>query len=313
MILIVALVLSVLIQLGTAVIAVGLIKRTRYNVSWILISFGFMLMSFRRLADLVYLLRGQDYFVIKGINSWIGVIVSVLMFVSLFYIRRIINLYDLLDEMRAIAEKRLLSAVIRGEENVRKSIAKDLHDGIAPLLSSLKMIVSSVDLSSVGEENRKSLERGDYVIEEAILALKEISNQLSPHLLRNYGLNRAVSAFIDQCAGCDSLFVDFQMTPNNKRYSVELETSFYRIIAELFNNTVRHANANSVVLKVYENDSNQLILDYYDDGKGCDVRHGGMGLENIRSRVKSLGGECFIYTKKGEGFKIKIVINELNG
>jgi signal transduction histidine kinase len=260
----------------------------------------------------VYLLRGQDYFVIKGINSWIGVIVSVLMFVSLFYIRRIINLYDLLDEMRTIAEKRLLSAVIRGEENVRKSIAKDLHDGIAPLLSSLKMIVSSVDLSSVGEENRKSLERGDYVIEEAIVALKEISNQLSPHLLRNYGLNRAVSSFINQCAGCDSLSVNFEMVPRDRRYSVEVETSLYRIITELVNNTVKHSSATLISLKVSENENGDLVLDYHDDGKGCEIKAGGMGLENIRSRVKYLGGECFIDSKTGEGFKIMIVIKGLD-
>jgi len=125
MLLEIALLLSMVIQLGTAIIAVGMIKRTKFNVSWILISLGFVIMSFRRFVDLAPLLWQDSYPVVGDLNVWAGVMVSVLMFIAIFYIRRIFDFQDLLDEMRTQSENRLLSAVIKGEEKVRESIAVD--------------------------------------------------------------------------------------------------------------------------------------------------------------------------------------------
>ncbi|MDD4058839.1 MAG: ATP-binding protein [Bacteroidales bacterium] len=313
MVLKIALLLSVIIQLGTAIIAVSMIKRTKFNASWILISVGFVLMSFSRFAELASLIWDKDYLVFTEVNVWIGVLVSVLMFFSLFFIRRIFNLQDIVDKVRTESENRTLSAVIKGEEKVRESIAIDLHDGIAPLLSSVKMILSSTDLDRMDNENRKAIERGDYVINEAITALKEISNQLSPHILSNYGLKRAVSTFLNQFAEYSNLKIIFDIRNGEKRYYPDLEISIYRIITELFNNTLKHSNAGSVTICIFEEKSS-IILEYNDDGCGIDLADlsqymsAGMGLENIRSRVKSLGGECKINSKIDNGFNVRITL-----
>ncbi|NCC45766.1 MAG: sensor histidine kinase [Bacteroidia bacterium] len=311
MLLEIALLLSMVIQLGTAIIAVGMIKRTKFNVSWILISVGFVIMSFRRFVDLAPLLWEDSYPVVGDLNVWAGVMVSVLMFIAIFYIRRIFDFQDLLDKMRTQSENRLLSAVIKGEEKVRESIAVDLHDGIAPLLSSLKMILSSTDLDKMDSENRKTIEKGYYVIDEAITALKEISNQLSPHLLKNYGIKSAVNSIIAPITGCSNLKLSLDIDIGEKRYYPDLEISIYRIVAELLNNTIKHAKATSVILKIGENDG-VFYVQYCDDGCGFDMdgfingKHRGMGLESIRSRVKSLGGSCEFESAKDKGFSVKI-------
>jgi len=74
----------------------------------------------------------------EEINTWVGVIISLLMLIGLIFIRQIFNLQDRLEKMRKVSESRLLAAVIRGEERARQTIARDLHDGLGPLLSSIK-------------------------------------------------------------------------------------------------------------------------------------------------------------------------------
>ncbi|MDZ4263411.1 MAG: ATP-binding protein [Pseudomonadota bacterium] len=304
MLLKVSLLLSMLIQLGTAIIAVSMIRRTRFNVSWILISFGFVLMTVQRLFEFSSYYWENRLFPTETINSWVGVVVSVLMLISLFYIRRIFNLQDQLDEMRTNSEKRLLSAVILGEEKARQSIAGDLHDGIGPLLSSIKMLVSS------GEYDKRSCD----VIDEAIVSLREIANHLSPHLLKNYGLTKALDTFARQLLLATDIKFEMSSEIGVKRYGYDVEISVYRIVAELLNNSVKHAESSLVSLKIFEM-GDSSVVEYSDNGKGFDVtafcsKEGlsGMGLENICSRVKSIGGVFEINSSAGSGVFVKIII-----
>ena len=304
MLLKVALVLSMLIQLGTAIIAVSMIRRTRFNVSWILISFGFVLMTIQRLFEFSGYYWENRLFPTETINSWVGVVVSVLMLISLFYIRRIFNLQDQIDEMRTNSEKRLLSAVIQGEEKARQSIAGDLHDGIGPLLSSIKMLVSS------SECDKKTCE----VIDEAIVSLREISNHLSPHLLKNYGLTKALDTFAQQLLMATDIKFVMSSEIGDKRYFYDIEITVYRIVAELLNNSVKHAESSLVSLKIFEM-GESVVVEYSDNGKGFDVgafcsKEGlcGMGLENICSRVKSMGGVFDINSAAGKGVNVRVII-----
>ncbi|MDD4425516.1 MAG: sensor histidine kinase, partial [Mariniphaga sp.] len=129
MLLQVALLLSMLIQLGAAIISVSLIRRTRFNVSWILISAGFVLMALRRLFEFSALFWETQLISKEEVNSWIGVFISILMLTGVIYIRQIFNLQDRIEEIRKESETRLLKAVIQTEEKARQSFARELHDG----------------------------------------------------------------------------------------------------------------------------------------------------------------------------------------
>lgn len=312
MLLQIALWLSMLLQIGAAIVAVTLIKRTRYNVSWILISAGFVLMAFRRLFEFSTLFWDNQIISQEAVNTWLGILVSFLMLIGLLYIRQIFNLQDHIEELRKVSEIRLLAAIIQGEEKARQTIARDLHDGLGPLLSSIKMIISAADVEIIDPKNRKIIEKSCEVADEAIVTLKEISNHLSPHLLKNYGLTKALKKYSAQLF--ENGRVKFSMDTNieGKRFFYDLEISLFRIITELLNNSLQHGKPKLISLNIFEKPES-LQIEYNDDGKGFNqdeiMQKGvskGMGLENIRSRIKSLDGCFYINTNPGKGFSIYI-------
>jgi signal transduction histidine kinase len=148
------------------------------------------------------------------------------------------------------------------------------------------------------------------VIKEAIVTTKDVSNDLSPHILNNYGLVSAIETFIKKVP--DSIQVHFESNLLNERYSNTIENSYYRILKELINNTLKHANASKINISLNET-AQRLLFIYSDDGKGFDanqlykLQQHGMGLSNIISRVKSLDG-TFEFPVKSIGFECKISI-----
>ncbi len=310
----IALILSMIIQIGATVIALGLIRRTRFNVSWILISVGFILMAIRRLVDFSSLFWESGLFSKEEIDAWLGVLISLLIFIGVIFIRSIFNLQDRIEIIRRESELKVLSAVIQAEEKTRQAVARELHDGLGPVLSSIKMINSTFDQEKLGTHNKKIVERTDQAVDEAILSLKEISNFLSPHLLTNYGITKAVKTFANQLLSDTSVDFDFFTNLKEQRYAYEIEINVYRIFTELVNNSIKHADPDKIVLEIMEEDR-LLRFKYLDNGKGFGkTRYGltpedtGMGMSNIRSRVKSLNGSFHMETSPGEGLLVHIVI-----
>lgn len=174
--------------------------------------------------------------------------------------------------------------------------------------------MSALDLEKLDQPNKKIIERSCSATDEAIVSLKEISNNLSPHLLKNYGLTKAIETIANQLL--QNATIEFKMSSNidEKRFSYNLEISLYRIISELLNNSIKHANPTVIDLEILE--ENQLLrLKYKDDGRGFDYENHlqenelkGMGLGNIRSRIKSLNGQFYLDTSPGKGLSIYIHI-----
>lgn len=311
----IALFLSMIIQLITAIVAVSMVRRTRYNISWILISIAFVLMALERLFEFSSFFWQTKLFAKDEVNSWLGIVISILMLISLYYIRQIFNLQDQLDTVRKTSEKRMLMGIIQGEERARRTIAGDLHDGLGPLLSSVKMIISAADTEKMDTENRRIVEQSYSVIDEAIVTLREISNHLSPHLLKNYGLAKAIETLTRQLFANSPIKVVFTADISDKRYDYDIEINVYRIVTELLNNSVKHAGPAIINLMLKEQDQ-WLTVDYRDDGKGMesdqtsvkDLSLTGMGLDNIYSRVKSLDGSIAVDSSPGNGFYTHIEI-----
>ena len=309
----IALILSVILQFATATIAISLIKRTRTNIAWWLISLGFLLMAIRRLFELFQVYGTENNIVNSLANSWIGVFISILMLISLSFIKRIFNIQKRFQELKRKNEARVFSAIIRTEENQKQRFAKELHDGLGPLLSSVKMAISSVVKNQSIEKSAKILANAENLIDESISTVKEISYNLSPHVLNNFGLLKAVKSFINKLQINDLPKIVVNSNITDKRFLYNIETVVYRVICELLTNTIMHANAQNIYLDILT-DANTLNIKYMDDGKGFEFsgdanEQYGLGLTNIESRIKSVHGSCQIYSKPGEGFNINIVIN----
>ncbi len=306
-----ALLLSMLFQVIATVLAISLIRRTRFNISWILISGAFILMALRRLFDFSGLFWETELFPKEEVNGWIGVLISVFIFVGVIFIKKIFNLQDEIEKLRQENEKNILSAIINTEEKARQSFARELHDGMGPVLSSIKMTLSAVNKENLTEVNRKIIEASHKAASNSIITLKEIANNLSPHLLTNYGLKQALDAVASQLFTEENIGYDFDFQIDETKLSEEMNINFYRIISELLNNSFIHASPQKVYLEIKEKDT-FVHLRYMDDGKGFDydlikknIQNKGMGLNNIISRTKSLNGLYTIVTAPGHGFLIE--------
>ena len=306
-----ALIISIVLQFAAFVIVISLIRATKYNSSWILLSISLFVMSIRRLIEYLPFTNKELTEQVLMLNSWLGVLISLLMLVGMFYVKKVLNYMFRLEEARAAADKRLLNTIIRTEEKERRRLAKELHDGLGPLLSSVKLSASALaetDKSSHKDEILKSI---ISTINESIYTLKEISNNLSPHILDNFGIVTAIQTFINKLEQVGKIRFEFRTNLGNKRFSENTEIIMFRTVTELINNTLKHAGAQKVLISLDE-ENGFLKLLYQDDGVGFDQekllleKNPGMGLGNIRSRINSLDGKFEVESWPGEGIIVSV-------
>jgi len=305
----VALILSAVLQFAAFFITISLVPKTKFNVAWISISIGFLLMAVRRLFEAYAFYFQNDISGLSELSSWIAVTISALMLLASIYIRKIFQVLNRIQKLRKENEARLLSAVISTEERERKNFAKELHDGLGPVLSSAKMTLSAFERSDA-ELQAVMLKKTENIVDHAIATTKEISNRLTPHILERYGLIKAIDSFIQNISDNTSMKIDLSSSIKKKRYVLAVEVIIFRICCELINNTLKYASAEHIKILIYENE-NTLVLKYDDDGIGFDIdrcRHKGMGLMNIESRVKSLCGTAMFRSKHKKGFYASIVL-----
>jgi signal transduction histidine kinase len=298
-----ALILSVILQFGAAIIAVGLIRRTKYNISWMLISMAFVLMAMRRVYELYQAFTLMVDSDLASFSAWTAVAISLFIFIGTLFIRRIFDFQRQVDDLKNQQEAKVLNAVIATEEKSKREFARNLHDGLAPILSSVKMLLSSLDNSKLDPDVEQVVARADSGINEAISNLKVTANNLSPHILESFGLLRAVQNRIDTIKSAEIPDITIQENIGKQRFPKAIELAAYRIISELLINTLKHAHATEIAIHLLT-DENLLRIIYSDNGKGYDKQNVtlGMGISNIHSRIKAAGGFVEIHTKPNQGY-----------
>jgi PAS domain S-box-containing protein len=225
----------------------------------------------------------------------------------------------IISAMRNITERKSLSrklfeTIIRTEEEERSRIAKDLHDEIGPLLSALKIYTTSfIENNNIEKKNKLAGQIG-VIIRDMIESVKNISNDMSPHVLVNFGLIAAIQNISDIFSR--NITIHLQSNIEKIRFSEIVESVIYRVIKELINNTIKHAHASEVHIIVNYSDQ-KLECIYKDDGIGFDLNQyfnnqtQGMGLNNIRSRIQSLGGHSNMITSPGKGFELTLYLKSI--
>jgi len=307
----VALFTSIVMQFIAAFLAIRLTRVTKYNLSWILISAGFVLMALRRLMEIIpffYEIPDED---MNRIFIWIGFITSLFITVGVFLIRKIFQFLKKVEDSRREAEKRIINTIIQTEEKERKRFAKDLHDGLAPILSTVKMSVSTLSEMETDSDRLEIINNTDFAINEAIKSIKEISNNLSPHMLNNFGLGAAIKNFTSKLVLPPHMRLYYDTNISDQRFTEEVEVILYRVVCELINNTIKHAHARNIEIHLNHQEK-MLILTYSDDGVGFDVDEvvngpaKGMGYSNILTRIQSIKGNIEIESAKKAGLKVII-------
>ena len=303
------LIVAVVIQTVATVYALRLVRDTKYNAVWILFIIGFSLLSVERIVQVMVVNGGVG--IPHDTFSWLGVAISICLSIGVMYAHKLIRYIDRLNRQRQLMQKRILTAVLRTEEKSRSQFSKELHDGLGPLLSSAKMSLSALAREERTPAQREIIDNTTYVIDEAIRSLREISNNLSPHVLNDFGLARGVQNFIDKSAAMHDVKIRFTTNLRSERYDTDIEVILYRVICELINNSLKHAACSAINLSLSQNGS-ELTLDYTDNGRGFNpqaMMDCGMGLSNIASRINSLGGTFDIASAKGKGMRAAIRVN----
>lgn len=294
---------SILLQLFAAVAAINLIKRTKYNVAWIFFTIALTVLCIIRGAQVFPMLDGEEWRLPQDFMAWMGVVVSLCFAIGTIFIREIFNYIDKLEYQRRLTERRILSTVLRTEENERQRFSKELHDGLGPLLSSAKMSLS-VLAKDATEQNKEIFDNTISVIDEAVRAVREISNKLSPHTLKDFGLERAVRSFLNKIPSSpDGVAINYNTNLKGERFDSEEEVILYRVVCELVNNSMRHASCSRIGVSMTLED-NTLTLKYSDNGVGFNIRKltdNGMGLSNMFSRINSLKGQFDLQSRPGKG------------
>jgi signal transduction histidine kinase len=315
MVRLIALIISIVLQIIAAVIALRFMKLTKYRLSWILLSLSFVFMSVRLIIQLFEVFRGTPSLTWKLIDEWIGVLISVMIIGGVILIRELFYSLKRADTERVRSEKRVINAIINTEENERKRFAKDLHDGLGPILSTVKMSLSALTDRIKDESGSVILNNTNHLVNEAISTIKDISNNLSPHVLSNFGLASAISAFTNKINQTKAVEIDFKSNMETQRLDNDKEVVIYRAVCELINNSVLHSGASRIEIELNKHEK-FITLQFYDNGRGFDTSSlrredtKGMGLSNIETRVKTVEGVFILESTPGKGTSALIKLIE---
>lgn len=209
-------------------------------------------------------------------------------------------------------ENKLLYLTIEVEEKERNRISAELHDSLGPLLSSVKLCYELLEDYITDEKTRRIFSHGYKSLEQAIETSRNTVNMLSPRLLDKYGFVNALNNFICMLNETGKIKIDFQYNQKDKFHHFT-EVNLYRITTELINNTIKHGKANQIYIDFsVKKGWNEIALQYRDDGKGFDPADlnasPGMGILNIKQRVKSLGGQVQFENAYPSGVKATLLI-----
>jgi signal transduction histidine kinase len=231
--------------------------------------------------------------------------------VAVFFANRLVNYINRLNYQRDLLSKQLLSTVLRTEERSRSQFAKELHDGMGPLLSSAKMSLSAISAEDMSDHQQEILQNTRFVIDEAIRSVREISNNMSPQILMDFGLAQGVQSFLSRIQSLHTIEIIFDTNLHKERFDNDVEVVLYRVVCELVNNSLKHSSCSKIETSLILKDG-YLTLQYNDNGCGFNpdkVTSRGMGLSNITSRVDSLNGELQITSSEGMGMRVFTRIN----
>ena len=198
-------------------------------------------------------------------------------------------------------------------EKERKRIVSDLHDELGPLLSAVKLQVSSIETTQ--KDDIELIDKAGRNLDTIVNRIRGICNELMPQVLIRKGLAAAIEEFIADITSHCSIKIEF--TNNNVSFQTSSEVHIYRIIQEMLNNALKHSGADTITIDLFSENS-KFILIVADNGKGFDADKiardsAGLGLKNILSRTEVLKGEMFVDTKPGKGAKFTIEIPNRNG
>ena len=228
-------------------------------------------------------------YIIAFIGAFLAIIITFFIITMLRHHRR----YVKLQKERMLNEIAIL-------ENERKRMAYDLHDGLGPMLSAIKLNINSIETNT--DEDKVIIQKASNHIDDAIKNMRSISYNLLPVTLERKGLFEALREFIEYSSAKSKLPIQLFLK-HQVEVPKEKEIHIFRILQEIIHNTIKHAQAKNLYIGFgYEED--RIVIFAKDDGIGFDVAKiketsGGLGLKSIESRADILN--CLVLNESSPG------------
>jgi len=202
-----------------------------------------------------------------------------------------------------------LQSMINGQETERTRIAKDLHDGLGGIFSTVKMHYSTLQQDTPALKDNPLYRKTFDLISNAADELRRVAHNMMPEVLMKLGLVEALQDFCNNINSGKLLKITLQTYGMEGRLGHSTEIMLYRIIQELINNIIKHARATEALVQI-NREKNRLSVVIEDNGRGFDTREAeekrSMGMETVKSRVDYLNGRLTIDSRKDSGTTVMI-------
>lgn len=205
-------------------------------------------------------------------------------------------------------------AVLKGEEQERSRLAKDLHDGLGGMLAGIKYSFQTMKGNLImTPQNQQSFERSMDMLDSSIKEMRRVAQNMMPESLVKFGLDTALQDYCKDINLSGALQISYQsIGVAGHHFEQTIAITIYRIIQELINNTLKHASAKTAIVQITKSDS-LLAITVEDDGKGFDPKildlSKGMGWVSVKHRVDFLKGRLDINSQSGNGTSVHIEVD----
>ncbi len=206
------------------------------------------------------------------------------------------------------------SALMEGQEEERRRLSRELHDGIGQMLTGLRLHSEKLkSLPFANDKQRKTFEEHSKLIEETIEATRMVSFNLMPPILTDFGLGAAIRLLTEYTSQTSNIQVTYESNYGQTRLNSNLEVNLYRIAQEALNNILKHSKATEAKVILKKNKA-EIELIISDNGVGFDEKSIkketiiNNGLPNMQTRVRLLGGQMQIQAKSTKGTRITVKI-----
>lgn len=226
------------------------------------------------------------------------------------YQRRLLAQQRQLQEEELRHQRTLLAAAVEVQESERRRIARDLHDEIGSLLTAARLYLRQIQRSGDPQRNDEIRREALNILDEIIQNTRRITHDLLPAELEKFGFIAAAEDLCERLNKSGGVLVVFSATIN-RRLPPQKELALYRVLQELLNNTLKHAEAQRIEIHA-DWLRGRFRFAYQDNGKGFALSDqltslgGGLGLRNIESRISLVGGSVSYQTAPGEGMAVSI-------
>ena len=233
-----------------------------------------------------------------------------LVFFLVVYQKKMIHQQAKLQGVQQAYQRELLHATIEAEERERQRIGGDLHDEIGSSLSAAKLLLSQVATSATGPDNALLATVTD-ILNNSVQDIRNISQNLHPAVLAQFGLVEALYSLGFMWADAQAVTVVEVQAELATPLPYQHELALYRIVQELVNNAMKHAQASSIAVRLTAR-PHSLHLLVADNGRGFDytraqqARTAGLGLKSLEARVNMLNAAWTLESTPGQGTRIEI-------